>query len=429
MLADRDYFSYICGQKIVTMTQKVLDQISLQIHIYTDAWANGKTGAISDERCEGVFRFFETRNVVEEKNGQKYVVEKCLVHENIEENPIVAIGIVACWLSFRNNPNRFASLTVKKTWSHKCIKELFDKYTQMRYDRFRDMHKDNPETWKWDWDYEFYAKYIVPNELKLNDMTKALLAFLPEEEQKEVRAVMDNYIEYLIKIREDKGYYVCNELKILRYLDTQDLNFLETINVEDWKEALGWLERTRCIKVAWVEGHTPEEVRMLDRGRIYLKCLEDQVHLDIDSKEMNMAPKEMSVQIDSGNLAETFAEYVVKLREIVELHALPEIKHKYEWLAVWRAMYDMDLLSKKDYKAFATMINNWFPEAKVSCSADAMGDYSAPYLGETNHEQWNENDFINLRSSKQSLDGYKSLKRICELLHSQLNAFLNKKTK
>ena len=98
VLADRDYFSYICGQKIVTMTQKVLDQISLQIHIYTDAWANGKTGAISDERCEGVFRFFETRNVVEEKNGQKYVVEKCLVHENIEENPIVAIGIVACWL-------------------------------------------------------------------------------------------------------------------------------------------------------------------------------------------------------------------------------------------------------------------------------------------------------------------------------------------
>ena len=133
--------------------------------------------------------------------------------------------------------------------------------------------------------------------------------------------------------------------------------------------------------------------------------------------------------VDCCNLLEKYSNVAVKIRAIIEQHALPEIKHKYEWLAVWRAMYDLDVLSKKGYKAFATMINNWFPKAKVSCSADAMGDYSAPYLGETNHEQWNENDFIKQRSAKQSLDGYKSLKRICELLHTQLNAFLNKKIK
>ena len=102
-----------------------------------------------------------------------------------------------------------------------------------------------------------------------------------------------------------------------------------------------------------------------------------------------------------------------------------EIKFGYEWLAPWRMLYDLSLLEDTTLTAFAEQMNKWYPDAKKSCSADSMGDYSNPYLGSTSFVLWDENEFKKRKTSKQSVNGYRLLYNDCEAIKEALKSFLN----
>ena len=249
------------------MEESVLNYISpTEMRYYYEGWRNGKHGSICQRN--GIYRF------VEQAHGKSGILDD--VKRNKDDNPIVANGIVAYWLQFNSRMDTVIKrLTIYKNEIPKDIREQFDNYTKISFEQFREKYRDDPNTWNWDWEYEFYTKYIIPHEMELNKISEALFDYISDSDINLVRAVMKNYIKYLKKCRVEKGYRVSPELLVLRSIDTLNEFALEDLEDYEINTTLDRLEGEGYVRVAWVEGHSPEAVRLLDKGRAYLKQLEE----------------------------------------------------------------------------------------------------------------------------------------------------------
>ncbi|MBR1503310.1 MAG: hypothetical protein IJ618_05460 [Prevotella sp.] len=100
-----------------------------------------------------------------------------------------------------------------------------------------------------------------------------------------------------------------------------------------------------------------------------------------------------------------------------------QLKHHYDWLALWRILYDLGLLEDTHFESFAKQMNKWFKGLLKPCSSDCMGDYANPYLGNTPHRQWTEAAFRLQQTKKQSVSGYRRLNNLCTTLTTALRKF------
>lgn len=257
----------------------LLDKIAQSSHTFyfCKDWANGKYGAITDIDGNCIYRFYEA---VDDEQGRAR-----LLYEKDVNAPIVIEGIVAFWIKYRKSADRLSNIFSKPDQMELGIKEQFDIYTEDRFKQFKRSNKDNPCTWNWDWEYEFYVKYIIPNEIRLNKQSEFLFDYITEADKRIVRSVMDNYIEYLKYQRLKLGYEVNDKLKVLRAIALNDDFLLEDMEDYEISVALDALEEGGYVKVAWVEGHRPEAIRLLDKGRVYLKQLETEVKSKQNIKE------------------------------------------------------------------------------------------------------------------------------------------------
>ncbi len=229
-------------------------------------WRNNKIGAITDVEGNGIYRFIEATR---DKNGNLIQV-----NDNYDKNPIVIVGILGYWLRYRNNKNRLLLMFDNSSDASKNVREQFESYTEDRYTQFKKKNRDNPDTWDWDWDYEFYVKFIIPNEIHLNKQAESIFEYLPDNEINIVCSLMSNYIKYLKQVLMEKGYKDIPELKVLRAIDYQNTDMLEDMENDEFITILDSLEAQGLVKVAWVEGHSPEDIRILDKGMAYMKQLE-----------------------------------------------------------------------------------------------------------------------------------------------------------
>ena len=272
------------------MKKSVLNQISVVQDIDYEGWCNGKHGIIKDADKNGIFRFFET-------------IRECgrlvCLHKKSEDNPIVIEGIVGYWMKYRTETLYVENIFENFTRKPKSIKEQFDDYTEERFQRFKIKHRDAPSTWKWDWEYEFFCKYIIPLEMSLNKKTEALFEFISDDDIGEVQSVMDNYIDYLKYRRSALGYPDIAELKVLRYWENNNKYVLEGMPDYEFNMICDILEKNGYMKVAWVEGHVPEDARLLDKGKVYMKQLEEQ---EMKKKEKSQS---QNVVVQEFNLKTT----------------------------------------------------------------------------------------------------------------------------
>lgn len=249
------------------MEESVLDKISpSNLRYYYEGWRNGKHGSICQK--DGIYRF------VEMARGKSGILDD--VKRKEEDNPIVAKGIVAYWLQF----NSRMDTVIKRLTKYNCeipkdIREQFENYTQIRFEQFKREHRDDPNTLDWDWDREFYANVIIPHEMAFNKLSEALFDYISDSDIVLVRGVMNSYIKYLKKIRTEKEYQVNPELLVLRAINSGDDTKQEDLEEFEVNTILDNLEEKGYIHVAWIEGHRPEAVRLLDKGRLYLKHLEE----------------------------------------------------------------------------------------------------------------------------------------------------------
>lgn len=249
----------------VEMEPSVLNRISANNWgNYFEGWRNRKKGAIAQEN--GIYRF------IEQIHGKSGMLDS--VHHKTEDNPVVAVGIVAYWLMFKQGKDLILQRLTKYDYIPDSTKEMFDSYTMERFHQFKKANRDNPDAWEWDWDFEFYTKYIIPHEMELNKLSEALFDYISDDDIQLVRSVMNNYIKYLKKVRQKKGYHVSPELLVLRSLADSNEFMLEDLEDFEINTVLDQLEKGGYIKAAWIEGHRPEAIRLLDKGRTYLKQLE-----------------------------------------------------------------------------------------------------------------------------------------------------------
>ena len=110
------------------------------------------------------------------------------------------------------------------------------------------------------------------------------------------------------------------------------------------------------------------------------------------------------------------------LHKRIETSFVAEIKYGYEWLSLWRILYDLSLLEDTTLTACADQMNKWYPNAKKPCCADSMGDYFNPYLGTTAFAQWDEEEFKKRKTSKQSISGFRRLYNDCETIKEALKS-------
>ena len=192
------------------MEQTVLDKISANnIDYYYEGWRCGKAGAITQEK--GIYRFIEMTR------GSSGMLHR--VHDRTQDNPVVAIGIVAYWLIFKQGKDIVLQKLTKYTSIPQSMKEMFELYTQQKFQLFKEQNRDNPDSWDWDWDKEFYSKHIIIQEMELNKLSEALFDYISDEDIKLVKSVMTNYINYLKKENQSKGYSTSPEIPVTEHAE------------------------------------------------------------------------------------------------------------------------------------------------------------------------------------------------------------------
>ena len=260
-------------------------------------WRNGQDGAIVDNNNDGVYRFVESK-----RNG---VGEPIYYDFDINEIPTLAVGILAFWLKHRKNGNRLLEVFAKRQREVEDFKELFTWYTELRFDQFKDNNKKDPDSWDWDWSYEFYTRYIIPHEIHLNKESEALFDYISDDDISYAKSIMKNYIAYLKKTRSGLGYVVNKELLVLRAFNTGCEFQLEDLEDFEITTILDRLEENGYVQVAWIEGHGYEAVRLLDKGKVYLKELEERRDInDIESDQVPQTKVEVASSVFNDKLDE-----------------------------------------------------------------------------------------------------------------------------
>lgn len=175
------------------MEQSVLDKISqaTNYNYFYDGWANGTLGCIVDHSGKCIYRFHQAERDI---NGNLHALSN-----NDEDAPVVAVGIVAYWLHFRQNNNRLASLFGPDA---KSIPQIFQDYTADRLRAYKKHHEQTPSCWRSDFERDFYTHHIIPSERRLIKQSEALFEYITPDDRQLVRDVMKEYILYLQNIQK-----------------------------------------------------------------------------------------------------------------------------------------------------------------------------------------------------------------------------------
>lgn len=147
-------------------------------------WLNGKEGAITDARGDNHYRFYLMRN-------------SNIVYKNPEDNPIVAVGIVAYWLHHRQNNDRFATWDGLTQNYKQAIPCQYKTYTSILYENFKNKREQEPDSWRCNIEKEFYTEYIIPLVTQQNRVSAALLEYITPDDRRLVQGLMQEYLIYL----------------------------------------------------------------------------------------------------------------------------------------------------------------------------------------------------------------------------------------
>lgn len=109
------------------------------------------------------------------------------------------------------------------------------------------------------------------------------------------------------------------------------------------------------------------------------------------------------------------------LRLYIEVKVVKDIKRQYEWFAAYRIVYDLNLLEDLKLSTFAKQMNAWYPDAKVACDAEALGDYATGHTS-MRYEKWDEETFMTEKKNNQTKTGYRKLWNLCHDLKDALKA-------
>ena len=100
-----------------------------------------------------------------------------------------------------------------------------------------------------------------------------------------------------------------------------------------------------------------------------------------------------------------------KLRQWIIDHFTPT--RQYHWFALWKFFEEKELLKTDEVRAFANQMNEWFeqshPDTWTALANDRSINHYMPYLGETHHNAWDRQTFLDKKKKEASEDGYNDI--------------------
>lgn len=107
------------------------------------------------------------------------------------------------------------------------------------------------------------------------------------------------------------------------------------------------------------------------------------------------------------------------IRKVIEVKLVKNIKSRYEWYAAYKIVDDLKLLEDLKRTSFAEQMKKWYPNAKVSCDADALGDYATGHTSK-NFVLWDEEKFKTEKKNNQTKKGFRKLWNLCHEIRDAL---------
>ncbi len=246
------------------------------------------------------------------------------------------------------------------------------------------------------------------------------------------------FINHLETLRKDESI---NRHLYNKYCETflDDMGFAEADKnkmASEYNRLCGWLKVMK-----WSELRNPKKLQAMGYRVNYLGLSRLELY-DLYSVLL-LIEKLETLLMENGNTkvegvieTMTLENHVLKknhhgktldvqaLHKIIADVFIGGIKYGYEWLSLWRVLNDLRLLEDTKLTAFAEQMNKWYPDAKKPCCADNMGDYYSPYLGMTSFVAWKEEEFMDQKTNKQSISGFRRLYNDCETIKNALKSFL-----
>ena len=107
------------------------------------------------------------------------------------------------------------------------------------------------------------------------------------------------------------------------------------------------------------------------------------------------------------------------IRQQVEQVVVRQMKHRYEWYAAYRVLFDLDLLEEVQLSKFAKQMQAWFPDVPIQCTDDSLGEYAMGHTSKA-FNLWSMEQFRAEKRKGQSIIGFNTLYHRCEQLRAAL---------
>ena len=268
--------------------------------------------------------------------------------------------------------------------------------------------------------YKFNDKYIAHYEIAIENLTAAV--YTMERHIVESQKKHDSISDDIIKLQFDtmfRQYCVAKNDELTEYLE----------DIDDITAARSELIATHQSSGLYAFYHQHKNrPEMLVRALKSNNRYENSLLAIFDIKSRMDVIQKCKRGDKNGGEGQTDNEQPVNLvfkknyngkpldfftiRKYLEVKLVKDIKRKYEWYSGYRIFDDLRLLEELALTSYAEQMNTWFPDAKVPCDADALGDYATGHTSK-NHNLWDEATFLKEIKNNQSKRGFRKLSGLC----------------
>ena len=268
--------------------------------------------------------------------------------------------------------------------------------------------------------YKFNDKYIAHYEIAIENLTAAV--FTMERHIVESHKKHDSISDDIIKLQFDtmfRQYCVAKNDELTEYLeDIEDIAAArsELIATHQSSGLYAYYHQHKNrpeMLVRALKGDNKNENSLLaifdikSRMDVIQKCKRGENKGGEGQRENEQPVNLVFKKNYNGKPLDFFT-----IRKYLEVKLVKDIKRKYEWYSSYRIFDDLKLLEELTLTSYAEQMNTWFPDAKVPCDADALGDYATGHTSK-NYNFWDEATFLKEIKNNQSKRGFRKISGLC----------------
>lgn len=167
--------------------------------------------------------------------------------------------------------------------------------------------------------------------------------------------------------------------------------------------------------------------RMIKVDSVTLEALQEMMNPDKERREQKKEYADFEEVSDEQPANLVFKKFhegkridFRRIRAILDEMLVSVMNNKYEWYAAYRTLFDLGLVEVMQLSKFSEQMNVWFPQAKIACTEDSLGDYATGHTSKP-YRLWSIEAFKADKKKGQSETGFSTLSNHCHELMDALS--------